>query len=64
MRALRAWLSRFGGLFGEGRRERELAAEMESHLQLRIEGNLRAGMNAQEARRHALLKLGGALRYE
>jgi hypothetical protein len=39
--------------------EQELAAEMESHLQMHIEDNLRAGMSAEEARRQALIKLGG-----
>ncbi len=59
MRGLRALLFRLGGLFRKGRREQELTAEMESHLQLHIEDNLRAGMNAAEARREALMKLGG-----
>src|SRR5271169_785618 len=59
MRQLRAWFIRFAGLFRKPRRERELAAEMESHLQLHIEDNLRSGMTPQEARRHALIKLGG-----
>jgi putative ABC transport system permease protein len=36
-----------------------MAAEMESNLQLHIEDNLARGMTAQEARRQALLKLGG-----
>jgi predicted permease len=59
MRTLRAWLIRLAGLFGKDRRERELAAEMESHLQMHIEDNLRSGMSAEEARRNALIKLGG-----
>jgi putative ABC transport system permease protein len=59
MRQLRAWLIRFGGMFRTGRRERELAEELESHLQLHMEDNLRAGMSAEEARRQALIKLGG-----
>jgi macrolide transport system ATP-binding/permease protein len=59
MRWLRALFVRFGGLFGKDPRERELAAELESHLLLHIEDNLRAGMNAEEARRQALIKLGG-----
>jgi hypothetical protein len=59
MRWLRGWLLRLGGLFWRERRERELAAEMESHLQMHIEDNLRAGMSAAEARREALMKLGG-----
>lgn len=59
MRTLRAWLVRFGGLFGRGRRERELAAELESPVQFHVEDNLRAGMPPEEARRQALIKLGG-----
>jgi predicted permease len=59
MRRLRAWCLRLGGLFGKDRREWELAEEMESHLQLHIDDNLRTGMNAEEARRQALIKLGG-----
>jgi predicted permease len=59
MRTLRAWLVRLAGLFGKESRERELSAEMESHLQLHIEDNLRAGMSAAHARREAIMKLGG-----
>jgi len=59
MRQLRAWLLRFGGFFYRNRRDRELAAELESHLHLHIEDNLRAGMTAAQARREALMKLGG-----
>ena len=50
---------RFGGLFNKHRCDRELAAELESHLQMHIEDNLRAGMTPEEARRQALIKLGG-----
>jgi predicted permease len=39
--------------------DRDLHAELHSHLQLHIDDNLRAGMPPEEARRHALLKLGG-----
>src|SRR2546421_11341768 len=59
MRQLRALLFRLAGLFHKDRRDRELSAEMHSHLQMHIEDNLRAGMNAAEARRQALIKLGG-----
>ncbi|HEV2205814.1 MAG TPA: ABC transporter permease [Candidatus Acidoferrales bacterium] len=59
MKTLRSWLLRFGGLFGKSRRDRELAAEIESNLALHIEDNLRAGMTPAEARRQALLKFGG-----
>ena len=59
MRQLRAFFVRLAELFRKSRRERELAAELESHLQLHIADNLRSGMAPQEARRQALLKLGG-----
>jgi len=59
MRRIRAWFLRLGGLFGRERQERELAEELESHLQMHIDDNLRRGMTPVEARRDALLKLGG-----
>jgi predicted permease len=39
--------------------DKELAAELETHVQLHIEDGLRRGMTSQEARREALMKLGG-----
>ena len=59
MRQLRAWFVRLMGFFRRKRSERDLAVEMESHLQMHIEDNLRAGMSAAEAKREALMKLGG-----
>ena len=59
MKHLRAWFLRMIGLFFKQRRDSDLAAELESHLQLHIEDNLRAGMNREAARREALMKLGG-----
>ena len=59
MRRLRAWFSRLGEVFGRRRREQELSAEMQSHLELHIEDNLRAGMSPAQARREAIMKLGG-----
>jgi predicted permease len=59
MRRLRSWFVRLAGFLHRNRSDRELSAEMESHLQMHIEDNLRAGMNAVEARREALMKLGG-----
>jgi predicted permease len=50
---------RLAGLFGGERRERELAEELDSHLQMHIDDNLRAGMTQEEARRQAMLRLGG-----
>ena len=59
MRQLRAWIIRLGAIFGSARGERELAAELESHVQLHVDDNIRAGMTPDAARRHALVALGG-----
>ena len=59
MRSLRGWLLRLGGLLGRNRREREFDAELESHLAMHTEDNLHAGMSVAEARRQALIRLGG-----
>ncbi|MBW8878543.1 MAG: ABC transporter permease [Acidobacteria bacterium] len=58
-RQLRAGVLRLGGLFNRERRDRELAEELESHVALHVEDNLRAGMTPEAARRDAVLKLGG-----
>jgi predicted permease len=55
----RGWLMRLFSFFNRKRREREFAEELESHLAMHIEDNLRAGMSPEEARRVALVKLGG-----
>ncbi|MGB7729047.1 MAG: ABC transporter permease, partial [Candidatus Acidiferrum sp.] len=39
--------------------DHDLDAELQSHLQLHIDDNLRSGLTPQEARRQGLLKLGG-----
>ncbi|MCU1334900.1 MAG: hypothetical protein JWO19_481 [Bryobacterales bacterium] len=57
MRHIRAFLIRLAGVFRK--RDEDLAAEMESHLQLHIDENLRAGMTAEQARREAVVRLGG-----
>lgn len=59
MRGMRAWFRRLLGLFRKSKRDAEFAAELQSHLQLHIEDNLRAGMTPESARRDALMKLGG-----
>jgi len=50
---------RLFSVFHRARREREFAEELASHLAFHIEDNLRAGMSPEEARRQALIKLGG-----
>jgi predicted permease len=59
MRTFRAWLSRFAAIFNRNKRDRELADELESHLDLHTDDNLRRGLTAEEARREALVRLGG-----
>src|SRR5213083_397848 len=59
MRKVREWILRFGGLFNKQRKDRELDEEIESHLQMHIDDNLRLGKTPEEARREALIKLGG-----
>ncbi len=59
MSQLRAMFSRVAGLFGGERRERDLADEIDSHLQMDVEDNVRGGMTREEARRQAMLRMGG-----
>ena len=59
MRRLRAWLLRCAGLFRKEEGSREFAEEMESHILAHVDDNLRLGMSGEEARRQALIKLGG-----
>ena len=50
---------RITALFRRDRLDHDLAEEMSAHLDLAIEEHLRNGMSPQEARRQALLALGG-----
>src|SRR6516164_3699301 len=59
MKRLRSLLLRLLGLFRREKLEHELDDELASHLAMHIEDNVRAGMSQEEARRAALLKLGG-----
>jgi len=54
----RAW-NRLVGCLAGGRRDAELAEELESHVQMLTEENLRRGMSPSEARRRALVAFGG-----
>src|SRR5215467_2423977 len=56
---VRTWFSRFAAFFRKRKSDSEFAAELESHLQLHLEDNLRTGMTPEAARRDALMKLGG-----
>jgi putative ABC transport system permease protein len=56
---LRAVVSRVRGLFTTRRLDDDFAEELDSHLTLLTEENVRQGMSPQEAQRNARLKLGG-----
>lgn len=59
MRYFRARLIQLAGSFDRARCNRELAEELESHIQMHVDDNLRTGMTPAAARRDALMKLGG-----
>jgi macrolide transport system ATP-binding/permease protein len=59
MKRLRVLMRRLAGIVPSACREQELAAEIDSHLQMHIDDNLRAGMTPVEARRQAIVTLGG-----
>jgi len=59
MRTLRAFGLRLLGLFRARRPEEDFAAEIESHVALHVDEGIRAGLTPEEARRQALIRLGG-----
>jgi predicted permease len=59
MKQLRTWILRLAGIFSKNRRERDFTEEIEAHLAMHVEDNLRAGMSVEQARREAVIKLGG-----
>jgi putative ABC transport system permease protein len=54
-------LQRVGAFFRSDELDRELDVEMASHLEMAVEENLEKGMAAEEARRQAYIRFGGAL---
>src|SRR5258706_2672317 len=58
---MRSWLIRLGGLFGRTRRDGELAAELDAPLLAHIDDSVRAGMTPADARRRAVVALGGVI---
>lgn len=59
MRKLRALWLRLRWIFGAERANGDFAAELESHVAMDIEDGVRAGLSREEARRRALIHLGG-----
>ena len=59
MRRLKRFCSRLTSWTTTRRDEARLRAEIEEHLAMQTEDNVRAGMSAEEARRQAMLQFGG-----
>src|SRR5258708_17293246 len=59
MRSVRRFLSRFGHFVTRRAQDERLREEIEEHIALQTEANLRAGLSPMEARRQAMLKFGG-----
>jgi hypothetical protein len=57
--SLRVLASRIRGLFTRRRLDQDFEQELEAHLALLTEENIRRGMTAEEARRAARVQLGG-----
>jgi putative ABC transport system permease protein len=60
MRKARAFAIRLRGIFRSRRSDADFAAEIESHIALHTEAGIRSGLTLEEARRQALIQLGGA----
>ncbi|HEV2245763.1 MAG TPA: permease prefix domain 1-containing protein, partial [Terriglobia bacterium] len=59
MMSLHEWAERLRAFFSKRELDRELDSELSSHVEMAVEENLRQGMSEQEARRRALVRLGG-----
>jgi putative ABC transport system permease protein len=59
IRRTRAWILRVAGMLTRGRRQREFDDELQAHLAMHIDDNIRAGMTPEHARRVAVIALGG-----
>ena len=59
MSSLLSFFQEFRNLFRRDDLDRDLNAEISTHLELAIEENLKSGMTPEEARRRALIQFGG-----
>jgi predicted permease len=59
MRKLRGFWMRLIGMFGFSSASLDFDAELESHIALDVDDGVRAGLSPEEARRCALIRLGG-----
>jgi putative ABC transport system permease protein len=58
MKLLRRSIQRLSGAWSGGRRDADLAEELQLHIDMQTEDNIRSGMTSEEARRAARLKFG------
>jgi predicted permease len=56
---LRRWVQRIRAFFRKASLDRELDAEMASHLEFAVDENMQRGMSEDEARRRAMAEFGG-----
>jgi len=59
MRKLRAIAIRLKGLLHSGAADHDFSAELESHIEMHVDEGIRKGLSPDEARRRALIQLGG-----
>ncbi|HET7451839.1 MAG TPA: permease prefix domain 1-containing protein, partial [Thermoanaerobaculia bacterium] len=59
MRTVRAFLQRLAGASRKRRHASEIDAELAAHVAMHVDDAIRAGMSPEEARRDALIRLGG-----
>ena len=57
--SIREWSERVRSFFRKRALDRDLENELSSHIEMAVEENLRQGMNREEARRQARVRLGG-----
>jgi predicted permease len=60
MRRLRSLWLRLAAMLHRGSAEEDFSAELEAHIAMHVDDGIRAGLSMQEARRQALVRLGGA----
>ena len=60
MASLKQFVARLRAFLRGGELDRDFADEMQAHLEMAAEENIRRGMAPDEARRQAILRLGGA----
>lgn len=57
--SIREWSVRFRSFFRKRQLDKDLSSELSAHIEMAVEDNLKQGMGPEEARRQALVQLGG-----